>query len=118
MLYSSTGSYLREDQTATLSEAISAQPHGIVLVFSRYDTSDGAAYEDNFTYFFIPKAHVSLHNGKGVRLGSIGVDGQMMKYIYVSDTVLTGHSSNNDTGTIDGITYANNEWVLREVIGV
>ena len=42
------------------------------------------------------------------------------KYVYVSDTSLTGHSSNNIEATAksNGITTAPRNFVLRYVIGV
>lgn len=109
---------LSADQTITLSEAVSDQPFGIVIVFSRYSTSSNAALDDNFTYFPIPKAHVSLHSGKGLRIGSIGLDSHMMKYVYLTDTQIKGYSDNTESGEAGGIDYYNYYWVVREVLGV
>lgn len=112
--------YMSGTQTATLSEAISAQPHGIVLLWSAY--SGGAAQNNTFLAHFVPK-HFATYNGSG----GYGMNFPMFttkfgrmasKYLYVSDTTLKGHADN--TYTYDGTEYdvANNNWVLRNVIGV
>ena len=112
--------YMTDTQTATLSSAISSQANGIVLVWSYY--ADGAADNSSFNITFIPKYFVSAHNGKGVvsviSTATMGV--VATKYVYVSDTSLTGHSNNNIEATAksNGITTAPKNFVLRYVIGV
>lgn len=116
----SGGYYMSGTQTATLSEAISAQANGIVLIWSYY--VDGAVDNSNFIPYFIPKQFVSLHNGKGISMfmtnGTMSVAAS--KYVYVSDTKLTGHANNDDAATTKncGITSTPKQWVLRYVIGV
>ena len=112
--------YMTDTQTATLSSAISSQANGVVLVWSYY--TDGAADNSSFNITFIPKYFVSAHNGKGVvsviSTATMGV--VATKYVYVSDTSLTGHSNNNIEATAksNGITTAPRNFVLRYVIGV
>ena len=111
--------YMNASQTANLSENISKQPNGIVLVFSRY--SDGAAQNHNFNSFFVPKQFVQLHSGGGCSflIMSATFEYACSKYLYISDSSISGHASNNATGTgSNGVTYANNGYVLRYVIGV
>lgn len=112
-----SGMYMTEGHTANLTEAVSAQPHGIVLVFSAYESSTDTNY--GWQCFFVPKALVAastsghtfeLSRGKHTRKGT--------KYLYIYDTYISGHADNNLTGTSNGITYANNKFVLRYVIGV
>lgn len=114
--------YMNASQTATLSEAISSQPNGIVLVFSPYTSSTSRNY--GWTMFFIPKYMVatygSANNGfdfhmfRGASFQKAGG-----KYIFISDTTITGYDNNVNTGTGDtGIVYTNDYWVLRYVIGV
>lgn len=106
-------------QTLTLSQPISEQPSGIVLVFQAY--KDAMAQPNDFNTFFIPKRSVMDNGGKGrdflcttTRFGYVG-----LKYIYISDTTLTGHASNIETGTAaSGITYTNGYFVLTKVYGV
>ena len=112
------GYYMTAGQNATLSEPITAQPNGIVLVFSRY--ADGAALENNYFHFFIPKAFIAEKNGYGHtfimaanRFAVIST-----KYLYINNTQITGHADNNATGTANGITYNNAGFVMRYVIGV
>lgn len=103
---------------AELSEPILAQPHGIVLVFSRFES--GVAQENNYFHFFIPKAFVAQKNGFGHtfimaanRFAVIAT-----KYLYINNERITGHADNNATGTANGITFNNASFVLRYVIGV
>lgn len=112
--------FMIESQTITLAEAISKQPNGIVLVFSRY--SNGAAAEHNFNSFFVSKTFVAEKQGGG-SMFFMGADPTFVmlaaKYLYINDTTIKGHASNDATGTATtGITYTNNGFVLRYVIGV
>ena len=116
------GYYMSDTQTATLSEAVSAQPNGIVLVFCAYvpNESTGEVETDySWQSFFVPKtlvaASTSGHSFQLTRgnFASIGT-----KYLYIKDTFISGHADNKLTGTSNGITYANNKFVLRYVIGV
>lgn len=112
-----SGMYMTEGHTANLTEAVSVQRHGIVLVFSAYESASDTNY--GWQCFFVPKQLVALSTsghtfelsrGKHTRKGT--------KYLYIYDTYITGHADNNLTGTSNGITYANNKFVLRYVIGV
>lgn len=115
-----SGTYhMTSDQTVTLSETISKQPNGIVLVFSGY--ANGAATDTSFHCRYIPKMMVSAHNGKGqcIQLTTSTLTYFATKYLYISDDKITGHDNNTLTGTgTCGITYTNNRFVLRYVIGV
>ena len=114
-----TGSwYMTADHKAALSETVSEQLTGIVLVFSRI--VDGVVQDTNFHQFFISKAFINAKNGYGHTfiLSANKFLTIATKYLYVSDTHITGHADNSATGTANGITYANNSFVLRYVIGV
>lgn len=115
-ILATTASYMVADQVIELSELVSDQPNGIVLVWSGYNNGSEQNYDWIFT--FVPKHHVLNHNGGGVCCSALCSDGHMMKYVYVSDTHVTGHSSGTDTGTYGGVTRANNKYVLRYVLGV
>ena len=112
--------YMTAGHTVDLSKTpISEQPNGIVLLFSAYENNEAQDY--NWHSFFIPKAFIETHSGNGIlfpmftqNFGAVG-----NKYLYISDTRITGHANNTATGTgSSGITYKNNYWVLRYVIGV
>jgi hypothetical protein len=122
ILWGPSASLMGTSQSATLKEAISDQPNGIVLVFSPY--TSGAAEDNNFQTFFIPKTLIADKPGVGhvfplfrYLFGSVGC-----KYLYIKDAEITGHASNSGSsvasGTASGITYDNSKWVLRYVIGV
>jgi hypothetical protein len=102
----------------TLSEAISKQHKGIVLVFSSY--TDNAVGNYWWSHHFVPKHVVSKHSGTGhcfmMSAGNFSL--VAMKYLMIKDTEIAGHDNNNLTGTASGITFTNNRFVLRYVIGV
>lgn len=115
----SGGLYMSASQSAQLSEPISRQPNGIVLVFSRYSASTVQDY--HFNSFFVHKALVAAQPGVGHQF-MMSTDGSWSvlasKYVYINDTNISGNANNEKTGTANGITYANNGFVLRYVIGV
>ena len=114
------GWYMNASQTVTLSEAISAQTNGIVLVWSAY--SDNKVQDFNFAFTFIPKRFVALKPGCGVDTPLLRADMSTAcgcKYLYINDTTIKGHDNNRNSGTgKNGITYNNDKYVLRYVIGV
>lgn len=112
-----SGMSMTANQRVKLSEAVSAQPNGIVLVFCAYNGINDTDY--GWQSFFVPKQLVALSTAahtftlsreKFVYVGT--------KYLYINDTSITGHADNNLTGTSNGINFANNKFVLRYVIGV
>lgn len=110
--------YMNASQTASLSEPVSKQLTGILLVFSAY--ADGEAQNYAWNSAFVSKRHTSNHNGSGVSvIMSGGSFGNMAnKYVYVYDDKITGNDNNAKSGTANGITYDNTKYVLRYVIGV
>lgn len=115
------GYYMTEGHKIALSEKVSEQVSGIVLVFSRY--TNGAAADTNFSCHYIPKALVAAKTGVGHMLimgASATFELMAAKYLYINDDTIAGHANNSSTGTSSttGITYANNAFVLRYVIGV
>lgn len=112
--------YMSGSQQADLSELISDQPSGIVLVFSRY--SSGAVGDYHFNQFFVHKSFVAVHPGGGSTF-LMTTDGTFSamaaKYLYIHDDKIVGNDVNTETGTgTCGINYENNGFVLRYVIGV
>lgn len=112
--------YMSASQIVTLAEPVSKQRSGIVLVFSRY--SSGEAQNYHFSTHFVPKYQVGKHSGCGHTF-LMTTDGSFSafaaKYVYLHDTQITGNANNEATGTgACGITYANNGFVLRYIIGV
>ena len=111
--------YMTANQTITLTEKVSSQANGIVLVWSAYADGVGKPYDWNYT--FIPKYHITVSEGSGVTTGlltSSNVATLGSKYVYVYDDRLEGNDNNSNTITSNGITYKNNYWVLRAVLGV
>ena len=111
--------YMTASHTAPLSEAVSKQQHGIVLVFSAF--ADGVVQDYNFHSFFVHKNLIAQKNGKGhcFFLAASKFTNMATKYLYINDVQITGNNDNNLTGTLaSGITYSNNAYVLRYVVGV
>lgn len=108
--------------TATLSAKVSAQPHGIVLIFSYFDTANQEPFNHTFQSVFIPKQMVASHSGVGYSIPLFAnVFGMAAtKYVYIYDAKITGNANNTTEGTssITNIPYNNNKFVLRYVIGV
>lgn len=110
--------YMTGTHKITLAEAISKQPSGIVLVFSRYDNGEPA--EHNYNSFFVHKLLVAQKPGVGsaFRMNTVNFSMISNKYLYINDTTITGNDSNDATGTNNGVTYNNAAYVLRFVFGV
>lgn len=113
----SSGMYMTAGHTATLTEPVSEQRHGIVLVFSAYNGTDDTNY--SWECFFVPKQLVALSTsvhtfilGRG-KFTYVGT-----KYLYIYDDRVEGHADNGETGANNGITFANNKFVLRYIFGV
>ncbi|MBR5889103.1 MAG: hypothetical protein IKY92_03585 [Akkermansia sp.] len=113
------GRYMTAGHTAELSEPVSLQDNGIVLVFSTY--SNGAPVDSNFQHFFVPKKFVEIMNGYGCtfQMNTVNFNYVAAKYLYIHDDYITGNESNNLSGTAtSGIVFNNAMYVLRYVLGV
>jgi hypothetical protein len=114
------GYYMTASHVIPLSEKVSQQPNGIVLVFSRY--SGGAAQDYHWNEFFVSKEWVRRHPGTGhsFMMTNDGLFSLMAtKYLYIHDDKIGGNDVNGQAGTgTSGIIYNNAGFVLRYVIGV
>ena len=114
-----TGSRLMTDnETITLSEAVSQQQSGIVLVFSRYISN--AAVDYYYSCHFFPKQILTVVSSAGVTymMTTSKMEAVSAKYLKISDTSITGAAENDDSGTANGVTFNNDRFALRYVIGV
>lgn len=111
-------SHMDGSQTADLTEYVSEQPNGIVLVFSAY--VDGKPQNVEIHSFYVPKYAVSKWEGSGhsFRMNTVGFGYVGAKYLYINDSYIAGHDDNKKSGTGSGITYNNARYVLRAVLGV
>lgn len=109
--------YMKDGQTITLSDSVLNQMNGIILAFSAF--VGGFAQDYDWNYYYIPKWHVLNHQGQGVDIPLIAGNFAHLgrKYLYITSNSITGHESNDDSGTANGITYNNSYFVLREVLG-
>lgn len=109
--------FMNGNQSAKLSEKVSEQLTGIVLVWSYY--TNGAAQDYGWHTFFVPKGMVKLKNGVGYDIPLRRDKNAMFgtKYVYVYDDRINGYANNEATGTANNVPYQNNKWVLRYVFG-
>ncbi len=108
------------DATITLKQKVSAQPHGIVLRFVAYNPDTGKSRDYHYQEFFIAKDFVSNHSNAGhtFPLWGNAFNAACTKYIYITDTTMSGNAANLNFGTGCGITYDNRNYALCEVVGV
>lgn len=114
------GYYMVASHTVTLSQKVSEQKNGIVLVWQGY--SDGTVQTYDFNFEFIPKWQVSVNSSRGVSCFLTNSTGAKIgtKYVYVHDDKIVGNNANGNAATnrASGITTTNNYWVLTKVLGV
>lgn len=119
-----TGSYLMTSgQTVTLSETLSQQQSGIVLVFSRYISN--AAVDYFYSCHFVPKQLVpaalaasQTSAATTFMMATNKFEAIACKYLYIKDDIIGGNDANSASGTSNGVTYNNGLFALRYVIGV
>ena len=123
LLYQGEGLFMTESQKITLSEKISQQPTGIVIIWSAY--RDGQSQNFHWYFQFVPKFILSLPTttkqfDTDIFLCAGGQSQYAaMKELTITDDVIYGRVGNSSSKLIvNGITCVNNEWVLRAVIGV
>ena len=113
VLWSHAGMFLNAGQSINLSEKLSDQKRGIVLVLSRYES--GASQDYGYCTYFVPKECLDFGVGNpGFDIPLVKYsDGSIVtgsKYIYVSDNKINGAATNG--------TSPNSGWVFRYAIGV
>ena len=114
-------SQITNNDSLTLSDAISNQSHGIILRFVAYNKDTGESRKYHYNEYFVSKDFVSKHNGEGHTFAIWGnyFNAAATKYIYIYDTYVTGNANNILSGTAaTGIVYDNSQYVLCEIIGV
>lgn len=112
---------MNASEQAVLTESILSQPHGIILVFSAYDTASGQVGDWWWNTQFIPKKFVEQHPWAKYCFNlSGGADavGFGRKMLGFYDTKVIGDNANQGAYTAGGVRYENNRFVLRCVYGV
>lgn len=122
LLYQGEGLFMNENQQIKLTEKISEQPTGIVIIWSAY--RDGQSIDFHWYFQFVPKFILSLPTttkqfDTDIFLCAGGQSQYAaMKELGITDDVIYGRNGNSSETVVNGITCVNNEWVLRAVIGV
>ena len=114
ILWSGDGYHMDSLQTITFSQPLSYQLSGAIFCWCY--CVDGTVQNDNWLYFFVPKTHVLNHDGSSVCMDA--PYSGMKKSLYISDEEAVGVDTNATSGTTNGITWNNTNYVLRYVIGV
>lgn len=117
-----SGALWPNEEEHALSESVSAQPHGIVLVFCRYDSAQGVSLDYAWNCFFVPKTVVANFSGKGhaFTMNNGELDFVCSKYIYLYDSKFAGYANNFVDGYVSdaGIRNSPRLFVLRYIYGV
>lgn len=112
--------FMSGSNTINLSQKVSEQKNGIVLVWQAYSDNAPQPWDYNFT--FIPKWQVITNSSRGVMcfLATSHASYIGTKYVYLFDDKIKGYNDNSTGATKgnSGITTTNNHWVLTYVIGV
>ena len=116
--------YMTGGQSIGLSDTIWNQSHGIVLVFSAYNPSSGQSYQFDWHTYFVPKSFFTdRESSEGYALITTFLTNPTLtnigtKHLRVYNNRITGDDRNTQSGSGSGISFKNNEWVLRYVYGV
>ena len=113
-------SHANNSQTINLSETVSNQKTGIVLVFSRYDNSTNEVLDTGINTFFISKKQVELMPGAAhsfILAGNSLFTDMGAKTLNINDGYIGGYEGNTNSGS-SGFAFNNANYVLRYVIGV
>ena len=114
ILWSGDGYHMDSSQTITFSQPLSYQLSGAIFCWCY--CVDDVVQNDNWLYFFVPKTHVLNHDGSSVCMDA--PYSGMKKSLYINDEEAVGVDTNATSGTTNGITWNNANYVLRYVIGV
>lgn len=110
--------FLNSGQTISLSEKISDQKSGVMIIFSRYDQyARNYGWQASYISKYIVEEFPATGGGSagdpgGWTTSLINASGTVIgnKYYYVSDDKIIGTDSNAENN--------NRQWVFRYVIGV
>ncbi len=107
-------------QVANLAEPISKQVNGIILTFAPYYISPGETTATAKTWdnidIFVSKGSVT-GSVKDFPLAAQTFTLIGIKKLKITDTQIIGDSSNNTSGTTNGIAWDNAEFVLTKITG-
>lgn len=94
-------------KTITLSKKITDMPNGLLTLWSTRN-SGGTVHNWHWVYGYIPKQHLSIGGALVLPLAG-GMNTPVTKMVYITDTTISGHDSNNDSAA------SSNLLVLRKV---
>ena len=116
--------HMNSSHSIGLSDTIWNQSHGIILVFSAFNPSSGQTYQFDWHTYFVPKSfYTDRESAEGYALITIFLTNPTLsnigtKHLRVYNNKITGDDRNIQTGSGSGISFKNDEWVLRYVYGI
>ena len=116
--------HMNSSHSIGLSDTIWNQSHGIILVFSAFNPSSGETYQFDWHTYFVPKSfYTDRESAEGYALITIFLTNPTLsnigtKHLRVYNNKITGDDRNIQRGSGSGISFKNNEWVLRYVYGI
>ena len=116
--------HMNSSHSIGLSDTIWNQSHGIILVFSAFNPSSGETYQFDWHTYFVPKTFFTdRESAEGYVLITIFLTNPNLtnigtKHLRVYNNKITGDDRNIQSGTGSGISFKNDEWVLRYVYGI
>ena len=116
--------HMNSSHSIGLSDTIWNQSHGIILVFSAFNPSSGQTYHFDWHTYFVPKSfYTDRESAEGYALITIFLTNPTLsnigtKHLRVYNNKITGDDRNIQTGSGSGISFKNDEWVLRYVYGI
>lgn len=118
----SGSSTMNSNETIELSEEISKQRSGIVLVFRGWAGTSSSSGDYYWSTSFVPKAVINFSNNSYIHscfmtVGD-GIKNYGVKTLYIKDKKIGGDNNNLSSATVGGITQSNSRYSLMYVIGV
>ena len=116
--------HMNSSHSIGLSDTIWNQSHGIILVFSAFNPSSGQTYQFDWHTYFVPKSfYTDRESAEGYVLITIFLTNPNLtnigtKHLRVYNNKITGDDRNIQRGSGSGISFKNDEWVLRYVYGI
>lgn len=96
ILWTDNGTYMSANDQVQLSEKISEQKNGIVLVFTEWDSGKNERKGWGYNTFFVPKTIIPITwNGVGISFQICWQNTfRAFKYLYIYDNYIQGHDNN------------------------
>jgi hypothetical protein len=120
LLWQSPGEYMNGSQIVNLSQPISAQQNGIVLLFKPFDIDSQQAQPWGHHMYYFSKKYLDIIGtgyGQCITIPDNDLGIIAGKYLYFYDDHIQGNNKNSSTTTMFGTTVDNRNAVLTAIWG-